>query len=171
MRKTTMTMIKLFLLRHAKSSWDNPGLRDFSRPLNERGLHDAPKMAGLLAGTGIHPELLVSSPAKRALTTAQFFARAFGIDETAIVQEPDIYEATPGQILQIIGHLPDNAHSVVLFGHNPTFTEVANRFSNDFIDNVPTCGIVQIESDADSWQSFDEGNASVKACFFPKEVL
>ncbi|MCB9354861.1 MAG: histidine phosphatase family protein [Lewinellaceae bacterium] len=74
-------MRTLFLIRHAKSSWDNPGLRDINRPLNDRGMHDAPRMAQLLAGIGPPPDLIVSSPAKRAFTTAMFFARVFGIDE------------------------------------------------------------------------------------------
>ena len=164
-------MRTLFLIRHAKSSWDNPGLRDFNRPLNERGLHDAPRMAKMLVKQGLKPDLLVSSPAKRALTTALFFAETFDIADEAVLREEEIYEAAPGDILHIISRLPDSAQTVLLFGHNPTFTEVANRFTEDFIDNVPTCGVVQIVSEADSWKAFSEGNAAVRACFFPKEVL
>lgn len=164
-------MRTLFLIRHAKSSWDNPGLRDFNRPLNERGLHDAPKMAQTLAKRGVRPDLIVSSPAKRALSTALFFAKTLGVEEEAVVQEQSIYEAAPADVLHIISRLPDEARTVLLFGHNPTLTDVANRFSEDFIDNIPTCGIVQIESDADSWKAFYESNPTVKACFFPKEFL
>ncbi len=164
-------MRTLFLIRHAKSSWDNPGLRDFNRPLNDRGLHDAPLMAQLLVKHGIKPDLLVSSPAKRALTTALFFAEAFGIEGDAVVQAQDIYEASLQDIIHIIGNLPDTAHTIMLFGHNPTLTDVANRFSERFIDNIPTCGVVQIESKAATWKAFDESNAAVKQCFFPKEVL
>ena len=164
-------MRTLYLIRHAKSSWDNPGLRDFNRPLNDRGLHDAPLMAELLRRQGARPDLLVSSPAKRALTTALFFAAAFDIEGDAVLQEQGIYEAAPRDILLIVSQLPDSAASVLLFGHNPTLTELANRFSKKIIDNVPTCGIVCIESDVDSWQAFDEGNAVVKQCLFPKEVL
>lgn len=164
-------MRTLFLIRHAKSSWDNPGLRDFNRPLNERGLHDAPKMAKLLAKKGVKPDLLLSSPAKRAITTAHFFAEAFGLEADDVVQEQEIYEAAVSDILNIVNNLPDSAQSVMLFGHNPTLTDVANRFSDQYIDNIPTCGIVQIESEADSWKAFSEGNAAVKKIFFPKEVL
>lgn len=164
-------MRTLFLIRHAKSSWDNPGLRDFDRPLNKRGIHDAPKMAKTLEKQGIKPDLLVSSPAKRALTTALFFAETFGVADEAVLRNEDIYMASPREILKIISQLPDSAQTVFLFGHNPTFTEVANHFSDDFIDNIPTCGVVQIESPADVWKEFSEGNATVKACFFPKEVL
>lgn len=165
-------MRTLFLIRHAKSSWGNPGLRDFDRPLNDRGLHDAPQMAKLLAEEGVTPDLLVTSPAKRALTTALFFANTFNIPNESVQKEPNIYEAHPQEILRIISSLPEEAKTVLLFGHNPTFTEVANVFmDNDFIENVPTCGIVKITSTAKSWKEMYEGNAQVAACFFPKEVL
>lgn len=164
-------MRKLFLVRHAKSSWDNPGLRDFNRPLNDRGLHDAPLMAALLVKAGYKPELLVSSPAKRALTTALFFAEAFGVPADAVLRNEHLYEAMPPDVLRIISQLPDTAESVMLFGHNPTFTDVANRFTSIYIDNVPTCGVVLLESSAGSWPELYEGNTDLKICYFPKEVL
>ena len=164
-------MKTLFLVRHAKSSWDNPGLRDFDRPLNERGQTDAPRMAQFIVKQGITPDLLVSSPAKRAITTALFFAEAFNKKPEEVVRETNIYEAYPQEILQIISRLPSDANTVMLFGHNPTFTDVANRFTEDFIENVPTCGIVKIMSNVEHWNELYEGNARVTACFFPKEVL
>ncbi len=165
-------MRTLYLIRHAKSSWGNPGLRDHDRPLNERGLHDAPKMAQLLVEQGVQPDLLVSSPAKRAFTTALFFAEAFKLEAEKVLREPNIYEAFPQDILRIISELPESSQTVLLFGHNPTFTEVANHFiENDFIENVPTCGVVKITSTAASWREFYEGNSKVAACYFPKEVL
>lgn len=164
-------MKTLFLVRHAKSSWESPGLRDFDRPLNERGLHDAPKMAQLLSKLGVRPDILVSSPAKRALTTAGYFAEAFGKTNDEIIRDQHIYEAYPAEILRIISELPESASTAMLFGHNPTFTDVANRFTEDFIDNLPTCGVVKVVSSATEWQRFYEGNAKVTACFFPKEVL
>ena len=164
-------MRNLFLVRHAKSSWDHPGLRDFDRPLSKRGQHDAPRMAKLLKGLGIHPDLLVSSPANRAFTTAQFFAEGLGIPEKDILKKQEIYEAYPSVIHRIISELPDSAHTVFLFGHNPTFTDVANTFTEDFIDNVPTCGVVHINSSAATWAEFYEENSKIKACYFPKDVL
>lgn len=165
-------MRTLFLIRHAKSSWGNPGLRDFDRPLNDRGLHDAPRMAQLLAKEGVTPDLIVSSPARRALTTAQFFAKAFDVPDTELLRDPNIYEAHPQEILRIISELPPQAETVLIFGHNPTFTDVANMFvKDDPVENVPTCGIVKIESEADSWKAFYEGNSRVTQFLFPKEVL
>jgi len=128
-------------------------------------------MAQLLVRQGIQPELIVSSPAKRALATARIFAAAFGITEDDIVSNTDIYEAGVADMMRIISALPDTARVVLIFGHNPSYTTVANRFANHPIDNVPTCGIVQIESDAGAWNKLHEGNARVKACFFPKERL
>lgn len=165
-------MRTLYLIRHAKSSWDTPGLRDFDRPLNARGMKDAPRMAKMLAETGAKPDLLISSPAKRAITTALFFAEAFKVKHDQVQREPRIYEAFPQEIQRIISELPDSAGTVLLFGHNPTFTEVANLFAqDDFIDNVPTCGIVKIQTSANSWKEMYEGNAKVTALYFPKEVL
>jgi len=166
-------MLTLYLVRHAKSSWSHPGLRDHDRPLNERGLRDAPRMAQLLVEhqTAL-PDLLVSSTAKRALSTAVYFAEAFGLEHDAIQQEPRIYEAYPEDIVRILSELPDSVKTVMLFGHNPTFTSVANIFAgDDLIENVPTCGVVKIVSTAEDWKSFYDGNSRLTACFFPKEVL
>lgn len=164
-------MRNLYLVRHAKSSWDTPGLRDINRPLNERGLREAPQMAKLLFKQGVQPDLLVSSPAKRAIGTALFFAEAFGVPDEAVQRIPDIYEADVRDILRIVCALPDSAQTVLLFGHNNTLTDVANLFTEDFIENVPTCGVVRIESGAATWREFYEGNSAVKTCFFPKDVL
>jgi len=160
----------LFLIRHAKSSWDQPGLRDFDRSLNERGLRDAPIMAQLLRTHITEPVLIVSSPAKRALTTARFFAAAFSIQEEAIVLQPNIYEATGYQLLKIISSLPDVADTILMFGHNPTFTDVANLFSDDLIANLPTCGIVQIKSTAQKWSELYDDNSEVVWKLFPKDA-
>lgn len=164
-------MKTLFLIRHAKSSWAQPGLRDFDRPLNERGMNDAPAMAQLLrARLPDTPVTIVSSPAKRALTTARFFAEALRIGEESIVRNQHIYEATLYEVLQIIQNLPDSADVVLLFGHNPTFTAVANYFSEDLIDNLPTCGIVQINTTAQKWSDMNETNSEAVWSLFPKNA-
>ena len=164
-------MKTLFLVRHAKSSWSTPGMRDFDRPLNERGMNDAPKMASFLHKSGMTPDFLVSSPAKRALTTARFFAAVFKINESDIVLNSDIYEAEPTEILRIISELPETYSTATIFGHNPAFTDIANRFSDDIIENVPTCGVVCIRSRAEKWNELFEGNSRIAASWFPKEVL
>jgi phosphohistidine phosphatase len=164
-------MRSLYLIRHAKSSWDHPGLRDFERPLNERGHRDAPEMARLLRDMGIRPDLIVSSPAKRALTTAQYFAQVFGVADEALLREEDIYEASMYDILNVIRALPDEARTVFLFGHNPSLTDTANQFSQQYIPNVPTCGVVQLETNIERWADFQKNNTRLVQCFFPKDVL
>lgn len=128
-------------------------------------------MAQLIAKEGIVPDLMISSPAKRALTTAIFFAEAFDINADEIQRAPEIYEANPAVIHKIISELPESVNTVMLFGHNPTFTELADSFTDDFINNVPTCGVVKIMSSAETWPTYYEGNSKMTACFFPKEVL
>jgi phosphohistidine phosphatase len=165
-------MRHLYLIRHAKSSWDNPSLRDFERPLNGRGQDIGPKMAHLLWKQGVKPDLIVTSPARRAIDTARFFGIQFGLLGDHFVPEPRIYEAAPIEILRIISQLPNEHHAVFLFGHNPTFTEVANIFAGeDPFANIPTCGIVRLDSTAAAWNEVYEGNTKVGEYWFPKEVL
>lgn len=164
-------MKTIYLIRHAKSSWENPGLRDKDRPLNSRGRRDAPFMAKLLRGQGVNPDQLISSPANRALTTATFFAEAFGKRADDIIIMDRIYEAYSEDILQIIRQLSDEWHTVLLFGHNPTFTDVANYFTRRLIANIPTCGIVQLNADIDRWAAFSPDTAEVANFMYPKQYL
>lgn len=162
-------MRTLFLIRHAKSSWSFPGLSDFDRPLNERGEQAAPMMAGILAKSGAIPQLLVTSPAKRAYTTACYFADQFGISHSEIVQELSIYESSTNTLLRLIQQLPSTATTVCMFGHNPTFTDFVNHFSKRFIDNIPTCGMVKLECSAPDWSGLSPENTQVVDIFFPRE--
>lgn len=145
-------MKHLFLIRHAKSSWDEEGLADRDRPLNDRGKRDAPKMGQRLAARGVQPDLILSSPAARALTTAEIMAKEMGYKRKAIVVDERIYAAEPEVLLNIIGAL-DDAHAVVMiFGHNPELTAVAHRFSSE-IDDMPTCGVAEFSFDVAHWRA------------------
>ena len=162
-------MKTVFFIRHGKSSWDNPSLRDMDRPLNPRGLRDAPFMAKLLKGKGIRPDAIISSPANRAHTTAGFFAEELGIAKKDIEIRREIYEAFTGDLVSLIQALPDEKNIVLIFGHNPSFTSLANMFSSNYIPNVPTCGISQIEAPIKNWKQFNEQTASLKNFYFPKQ--
>lgn len=164
-------MKTVFLVRHAKSSWAHPELSDIERPLNPRGLRDAPFMAGMLKKKGVEPDAIFSSPAVRAITTATFFKNAFGMDGEDVHLRDEIYEAIPQTIVRLIQLLPENLNTVMLFGHNPTFTGVANLFSERYIGNVPTCGIVHLETAAKNWSSFDESNTRLVAYHYPKQYF
>ena len=164
-------MKTLFLIRHAKSSWKDPSLDDIDRPLNKRGKRDAPFMAKLLRGKGIQPDRLISSPANRALTTAEHFAKAFEVPKSKIDIQDLVYEAAPEDIHQLIRALPTAENTILLFGHNPTFTAVTNYFSEEYIANVPTCGIVQIQANTDTWKQFDKDEGRLTAFYYPKQYF
>jgi phosphohistidine phosphatase len=143
-------MKTLFLVRHAKSGKDDPTLRDRDRPLDERGLQDAPKMGQRLAERGVKPEVLISSPARRALNTAQHFADALGLPRAAIVVDERLYESSAELLLAIIRSTPDRHRSVMLFGHNPEISDLAHRLAPEVVQ-MPTCAVLECGYDLSSW--------------------
>ena len=164
-------MKSLYFIRHAKSSWDDSSLADIDRPLNKRGMRDAPFMAQLLKGKGVQPDLIISSPANRAFITASHFAKALDIAVDDIQVEERIYEAWPDDVMEIVRALPKKHRTVLVFGHNPTFTSIANLFAEDYIVNVPTCGIVHLESSASEWKLLSDANTQLEAFHFPKQYF
>lgn len=168
-KKTSMKTV--FFVRHAKSSWKDPSLKDIERPLNKRGLRDAPFMSKLLAGRANPPDKIISSPAKRALVTARYFVEAFGLDESALQTEPLIYDGDQQDILSFVSGLPSEWSTVMIFGHNPVFTTIANHFSDEYIANVPTCGIVKVVTPADNWNDFDGKQARMETFYYPKQYF
>ncbi len=163
-------MLELFLLRHAKSSWDDPEVSDFDRPLNKRGKEDAPKMGEHLASVGVRPDLIVASPAKRAKKTAKAVARALGYDEERIVWKESIYEASPQTLLYLICALPQEAKRVMLVGHNPGLTMLANLLGDVTIDNIPTAGVVGIAFDAKTWDAACKMRGHTIMFDYPKKL-
>lgn len=164
-------MKKFFFIRHAKSSWKDMSLRDRDRPLNKRGFRDAPFMAKLLKAKQPEVDRLISSPAKRAFTTATYFAEAYGWTQEQIEIQNSIYEASTMEVMNIIHSLNDQLNIVILFGHNPTFTSLANMFTTDYIPNVPTCGIVEVVSETTSWKQVNRNNSSVQNFYYPKQYF
>ena len=133
----------LYLLRHAKSSWSEPGLGDQQRPLNERGKRDAPAMGERFRERGESLDRIVSSPALRARTTAELFAQNSGCAQAPIVIEPDLYFLGGGAIEEVILRQDDMLQSLMLVFHNPDITHFANSVDYGFhVDNVPTCGLI-----------------------------
>ncbi|MFC3198581.1 SixA phosphatase family protein [Parapedobacter deserti] len=147
----------LFIIRHAKSDWSFD-VNDFDRPLNQRGYDNAPAMATRLAQYAVHPDKLISSPAKRAITTAQLFAERLGIPPEDIQTDGRIYEALPNTLLEIINGLDNVYNSVALFGHNPGLTLLVNYLADEDVYNVPTCGIVHIRFErVENWVEVSGG--------------
>lgn len=161
-------MRRLILVRHAKSSRDDPTLADRDRPLNERGLRDAPKMGERLAKRGLRPELIVSSPALRALTTAQLMAKALGCDPNAIVLNERVYAATSETLLEVVRALGDEPKCAMLVGHNPELSELVRRWSSD-IDELPTCAVVDLRFDIKSWSKLSAKARAEVALYEPKK--
>ena len=163
-------MKTLIIIRHAKSALLQAGMHDFDRPLNERGQTDAPRIGTFLREKGIKPDYIYSSPANRALSTAQLIAREVGFKPEKIEKNSEIYifdsDVTP--IIQLIEQSPDDADTVFIVGHNETFTHLANHFTTHNIDNLPTCGVVCFRFVTTTWQGFDQAQASMDFVIFPK---
>ncbi len=164
-------MKMLYLIRHAKSSWDSPLLNDFDRPLNERGERDAPRMGKRLKEKKPVVDLFLSSPAKRALTTAEKIAEILNYPAEKIKTDRELYHAEDEEILRIVKALSDKHDVVFLFGHNPGLTDFVNRLTGAVIDNVPTCGIVACKLTIESWKQTDWGKGKVEFFDFPKKKV
>jgi len=150
----------LYLMRHAKSSWSFDDLSDRERPLNDRGRDDAPRMGQALVKRDIHLDLIVSSPAVRALSTAVLVARELSYPHDKIKVEPCIYEANLDTLLDVIRELPDETNSVLLTGHNPTITDVSNYLSpSPLSGEMPTAGVLCLHFQAEHWAEVKRANA------------
>ncbi len=162
-------MKTIYLVRHAKSDWGYDGLKDIDRPLNERGYQSVYFLPKEFLKKAKTPDLIVSSSAIRAMSTALIFARSLNYPENKIVINPNIYEAHELTLREIIENLSDEYSSVMLFGHNPGFTNAINTLSDSFIDNLPTCGLVSIEFKEKQWKEITTGK--LKFSLFPKEII
>lgn len=156
----------LLLVRHGKSDWSNFGLKDFDRTLNNRGHENAVEMAHRLRMKNTPIDLMMSSPAKRAKSTAEYFAQAFDFD--TIQYEPTIYEARIKDLYQVVNAINNSKQCVILFGHNPALTEFANQLCNGHIYNIPTAGIVSINFPFESWEMISAGTGDLLYFDYPK---
>jgi phosphohistidine phosphatase len=145
---------RLTLFRHAKSSWNDPELPDNERPLTSRGERDAPAMANRLAARGDRPDVILTSHAVRAAATARAIATTLRCPDGTVRVDRRIYLAPEDRLLAVLRAQDDGNAHVLVVGHNPGLTELANRLLPTFgVDNVPTAGIVAIAVDADRWAS------------------
>jgi phosphohistidine phosphatase len=162
-------MKRLTLLRHAKSSWRDTDLPDHERPLSGRGERDAPRMGERLSGRRVRPSLIITSTAKRALETARTVARVLGYPREFVQIEPALYLADPGAILDVIGKQEERFTEILVVGHNPGFTELVNRLLPDLeLPNLPTAGVVAMESTAARWADVAARNTTLLFYDYPK---
>ncbi len=163
-------MKTLILVRHAKASWENEEWADLERPLNERGLSDAPVMAEIVAKKlEPKPELILTSNALRALTTANIFAKTLDKNEDAVSVENGIYDRGTKFIINLLKTQPDDINSIILFGHNPDVTSMATYFLGNYIVSLPTCAVVAIDFDIEQWTEIEDINGKLKFYEYPKK--
>ena len=161
---------QLLLCRHAKSSWDDASQSDVERPLNKRGRRDAPEMARRLAARGLRPDLIITSHAVRAWTTAEEYARRLGYPVDQLQVDPALYAATSASLLTMVRGLAPYLGRVLLVGHNPECTAFANLLGELDLANVPTGGIVGLEFHTRAWQEVRPGAGQLLFFDFPKNA-
>jgi len=164
-------MKTLLIIRHAKSSWDIATLNDFDRSLNDRGKKDAPIMAQRLLDKQIKIDSFVSSPAKRARKTAEFFCAAYKKNKDDIILISALYHAASTVFFEVVEQLNDSDDNVAIFSHNPGITDFVNQLVNDVnIDNVPTCGIFAVQIDITKWKDFAKAKKELLFFEYPKGI-
>jgi len=163
-------MKTLYLIRHAKSSWKDLSLEDIERPLNKRGKKDAPLIGQYLKEKGVVPDLMISSPAKRAYTTAKLIAKELDYDVADIVKNKKIYvfDYSGKDVMEVVRGIRNKHDVVMIFGHNPTFSHLSNSFIDAPIEEMPTCGTVCFQFDTDKWKEIEDSEAELLFSIHPK---
>ncbi len=160
----------LLLVRHAKSSWDDFALSDFERPLNDRGKTDAPKMAKRLRKKNVKIDAFISSPAKRAKKTAEYFIKEFDRDTDEIILVSALYDAGTNNFSDTIKDIDDKYKSAAVFSHNPGITDFANQLIDKAnIDNMPTCSVFAVKADVEKWKDFSKAKKEFLFFDYPKK--
>jgi phosphohistidine phosphatase len=164
-------MKTLYLVRHAKSDWGNEALDDIDRPLNARGYNDAHAMGKRMKAKHDPPDLIFTSDAIRALSTAIILARELGLKDGKLQVCRDLYEASTDSLLNFIRHVDDRYEKIYLVCHNPGITNLVNRVCNASIDNIPTAGIACIDIETVSWRKAGEAEGGLRYFDFPKNKV
>lgn len=163
-------MKQLIFARHAKSDWGNEFLKDIDRPLNDQGYSDAYFLSEWFLKNKALPELILSSTATRAINTALIFARTFDYDMSCFRVEKEIYESSVETLITIIKEQDDSKKSIMLFGHNPAITNICNELAKQlFFENLPTCGIVALNFEIESWKALSSKSGVTDFYQFPKD--
>lgn len=160
----------LTLIRHGKSSWDDSSLSDWERPLKNRGKKDALLIGNRLKTEKIIPDKIVSSSARRAYDSAKLIAECLQYPESEIAITDDVYFATMAQLIGIMKNLNNKWEHVFLFGHNPYFTDLANKYGKNLIPNLPTTGVYQISFICDRWEDVSKDNGKCSFFLTPREL-
>ena len=161
-------MKQVLLIRHAKSSWDDPSQNDIDRPLNKRGKKDASAMAERLLDKKVKIDAFISSPAERALSTCACFAKVYDVKKKEIIQVDELYNAQVENFYKVISEVDNTLDAIALFSHNPGITEFANELTDVHVDDMPTCSIFGVKADIEKWNEFTEGEKLFWFFDYPK---
>ncbi len=164
-------MLELYLLRHAKSSWQTDVPTDHDRALNNRGRRDAPLMGKRMLERNDVPAIIHCSSSVRATSTAMLVAAEIGIAGDTIRRMPDAYSFDAEEVLVLIRQFDDAENSIMLVGHNPAFTVIVNQFAEQAIINIPTCGLCKLVSEAVHWSELQPENTELLYFDYPKNDL
>lgn len=159
-------MKKLFIVRHAKSSWAE-GKDDFDRGLKKRGKLNTPFMAGKLISRGVKIDHIISSAAKRTVKTTKLLNEVFGLSDDQIEYSHKLYLSSPKTIISIIKETSDDINELMVVAHNPGVTQVVNHLAKEHFENIPTCGMACILLDIDSWSDLTN-NGTLGFYIYPK---
>ena len=162
-------MKRLLLMRHAKSSWDEEGLADFDRPLNERGLRDAPRVGLYLRAQKLRPDLVLSSPAERARRTAALVSEAARLQTGRIRHDERIYEADSARLLEVVSQLEEDAEEVLLVGHNPGMEQLLQLLTGES-RRMTTAAVALVTLDIEKWNKAREHAGRLEWHVRPKEL-
>ena len=157
----------LIIIRHAKSAWPED-VPDFQRPLNKRGYDDAQLMARYLADLTSRVEAVFCSAAERAQLTLKELNKTLKLSEKCLHINEDLYLASCKQLTRFVEALPDEINTVILIGHNPGLTELCNYFTDDCLDNLPTCGIYEVAFNVDAWRACGQSMGVRKSYCVPR---
>lgn len=160
-------MKTLYLLRHAKSSWEE-GVGDHQRSLKERGRNDAVLVSNYIKDLIKKPQKIISSDANRAQTTAKYFKEALGVSDTDFILNPNLYDFGGRSVMEVIKGLDNTLDCVMIVGHNHALTSIANMLGDTDINNVATSGFVEIHFNVDTWEFTNHGHT--ERVVFPRDL-
>ncbi len=150
-------MKTLYIVRHAKSSWDYDGINDIDRPLKKRGIEDAYLLSQILSKKIGTPSVFISSSANRALHTAMIFTYAFNYPLSHLKISKSLYSFSDGYLIKTVKALDDSFNSAIIFSHDHGISDFVNKFGDKEFDHVPTCGVVGITFNTDHWKNIKTG--------------
>ena len=154
-------MKTLYIVRHAKSSWEYDGIADIDRPLKKRGINDAHLLSKFLAKTIAKPDVFLTSSANRALHTSIIFCENFGYPMANLKLKRQLYSFSDGYLVKTIKALDDSFDSAIVFSHDHGINTFVNKYGSKPIAHVPTCGVVGIQFDSKHWKSIKSGKTTL----------